>query len=305
MIEVYVHTNEKLSLRVYNAGVRSTATNVLITVTDTSDGTVLATLEPAVTETEDIGGTTYEFYTYILPLSIMNTCRILRVDWQYDISGETVVQPEYVEVVVPYVTPDELIQHFPEFRADGPNPKTFDELKEVERAVRHTIDTYCKQSFGKELATSKTVLGKSSDVLMLPNRLYSLDTVTFEDVDITTSVHKDFDKHWTLRIDLDYDSALKRDIQELFTTRFFKEGRRYVVTGDWGWEYVPNEVNLAARLLVANKYCKDEAYRQKYIESARSADFRVEYWKPGNLTTGLVDADMMLSRYRLLKMVVV
>jgi hypothetical protein len=310
MIEVYVNTNEKLEFRVYQAGVRTQADggisgDVDITVTDVDTGATVVPEVLAQTELETYGGEDEVVYTYILPLSSTTYNRRLKVLWEFEIDSVAGQHIDYIEIVTPYTTPDEIVQHFPEFGAGGSNEKTFDQLKEMERTVRHVIDTYCRQSFDKELDVTKSVLGKDVDSLLMPRRLMSFTDVSLEGTSISGYVEKDPDDAWRLRRDVDYDNAIKRDVNPLFYDRFFKENRVYQVTGDWGWEYPPNEVNLAARTLIAQRYCKEETYRQKWVKTARSADFRIEFWKAGDKTTGSVDADMMLNQYRIFNVVIV
>lgn len=306
MIEVYKDTSEQIELRTYISGVRvNSVTTPEYTVYDVSDGsTVISTGDSTV-----VTGESAEYYAFLLTPEHTSTCRTLKVHWTYTLStaiGNVTGQSfDYIDVVSPYVTPGELIAEFPEFASGGSNEKTFDELKSMERTIRHVIDTFCGQSFKAEYGVEKSVMGHDSNFLILNDRLMTLDTIELEDTDLTDYVETDADDLWTIRRKQDFGDTVKRDVENVFGRNFFKENRIYKVTGDWGWDYVPNEVNQAAKILVANAYCQEETYRQRYIDNLRAADFRIEFWYPSDETTGIANADLMLYQFRRYNVVII
>lgn len=85
----------------------------------------------------------------------------------------------------------------------------------------------------------------------------------------------------------------------------WKDDYPFEITGDWGYKTIPANVKEAAKLLVNDYACSEIAYRDRYLESIRAADWRLQYNSRAWESTGNVRADQLLSDYVLLDWAVV
>ena len=177
------------------------------------------------------------------------------------------------------------------------------ELSRMERLVAGVIDVFCNQTFNKESGVSYTIQGQDSDQLALPKPIIHLDDIEQLDDSIMQLPYSlkqyttvDPDSPWILR--RKHDRATSRKMSAVSRARFFRYPNLYRVTGDWGWDAVPNDVSRAATLLVKEYFCDDAKYREKYIANIRAGDWRMEFRVTGDETTGNANADTLLSGYR-------
>lgn len=303
MIEIYLNTNEKLELRVYSDGV-VTAADALpeITLHDIEAGTDVVT--GATTTQESDGDGIY--YSFITDINESQTVRTLKATWSYTLGGVNAENVDYVDYVQPYVTPDTIRSIYPSL-----DDKTFDELKEMERTVRKAIEFYTGQTFAPLGRKKKLVLGRGADVLQLPQRIYKLHHVKQENVDEALfsrdsdgaidveTVHWHEGEHVLVRktarqFPFDVQAAVSDVLGQL---QIFKNRRYYEVDAEWGWSYVPNEVNQAAKLLIGDYFCSDSNYHFRGVDVVRSSDWRMEFAHDPYSTTGNVVADQLLAKY--------
>lgn len=293
MIEVYKNTAESISFKLYAGGQRvNSDTPVTLSVTD-SDGEVLVASAPAATTTPD----GFDEYSYILGLNVTNEERELKVVWNYTILGQSGQRIDKVEVVTPYVTPEEIYREYPQLAS-----KTYDEIKGMERRVRKIIEDICNQSFGSRLKTV-TIYGTDTYSLRLGERLARIDTVSSNGIPINLTQVKlrtTEDGYNLYRWHEDDYYDIKRDVYySVFPgyTTYFKSNYYYTITGLFGWETVPNEINLAAKLLIGDLFCNENQWRQKGLKSVRAADWRFEFSDTAFTGTGNAEVDRLLSRF--------
>lgn len=72
------------------------------------------------------------------------------------------------------------------------------------------------------------------------------------------------------------------------------------ITGEWGYRSVPSPVVEAAKLLVNDYACSEIIYRDRYLESIKAADWRLQFSSRAWEYTGNVRADQLLSEFVLL-----
>jgi hypothetical protein len=250
-----------------------------------------------------------EVVSYTLDKSITQTPRELMLVATYEEDEVTREVTNMAFINVPYVELHE-VRMDPAF-----DDYDDEELRRMERLVAAVINSYCNQSFDYELGTTKTALGKASDYLWLPRRLWSLDAVTvlddsvrvLKDIEgniistdttvreITDRVQFDYDNPWRLRNrrTMDYDPILVTRRRGLFS-----EGEIYAVRGNWGYEFVPRGVRLATRILMETYFAEDSVYRDRYIDNIRAGNWRMEFRVTGDETTGSANADMILSGFK-------
>lgn len=248
-----------------------------------------------------ITATPYNYYEATIGPDVTANTGKYEIEWVYDIiTNDTtynMTPREQFSVVVPYVGLAEMMS-FPELASYAAK-----ELRAMERLVAGIIDVYTNQTFNREDNLSVTILGQDSDQLALPRRIINLDTVSVLDYDeaidpypITEYVKFDTDNRWILRRRKDWD--VDRKINPVSSYRFFKYPTLYQVTGDWGWDFVPQDVSRAAGILIKEYFCEDAKYRDKFIDNIRAGDWRMEFKVTGDETTGSANADMLLTGYR-------
>lgn len=85
----------------------------------------------------------------------------------------------------------------------------------------------------------------------------------------------------------------------------WKNDYPFTITGDWGYKTVPAPVKEAARLLVNDYACQEIAYRDRYLESIKAADWRLQFSAQAWEYTGNVRADQLLSEFVILDWAVI
>jgi hypothetical protein len=85
----------------------------------------------------------------------------------------------------------------------------------------------------------------------------------------------------------------------------FNTGSTYRVQGKFGWEEVPDEVDLACIELMRDYFSKDKTWRNKYMKSVQTFDWKFEYNSGTYSGTGNLYADQLLLPYVINKMVVI
>lgn len=79
----------------------------------------------------------------------------------------------------------------------------------------------------------------------------------------------------------------------------------FTITGKFGYKTVPAPVKEAAKLLVNDYACSEALYRDRYLESIKAADWRLQFSSRAWEYTGNVRADQLLSEYVLLDWAVI
>lgn len=79
----------------------------------------------------------------------------------------------------------------------------------------------------------------------------------------------------------------------------------FKITGVFGYKTVPAPVKEAAKLLVNDYACPEALYRDRYLESVKAADWRLQFSSSAWDHTGNVRADQLLSEFVLLDWAVI
>jgi hypothetical protein len=85
----------------------------------------------------------------------------------------------------------------------------------------------------------------------------------------------------------------------------FKKNRDYKFYGEFGWEFLPDDINYAAILLVNEYLCSDYNYKARGIESISNDAFNVKYSGSAMSGSGNSYIDSILSPYKKLDFLVV
>jgi hypothetical protein len=246
-----------------------------------------------------------DFYTLTLPLFLCQFDQRVDIHWEVtylddaDDQSYTVSKITPVNIVTPILTKREIKEVW--------DTATNAEVVMIEKAVRHIIQSYTGQEFGRFIGVQE-VKGTGSSLLGLPRRLLSIET--FDGVEVPASAFSIEAGGYTLRyypwgvppVKADYyglhmhtGGVIHNPNHVKYQT--FAENRTYKISGHWGWESVPDPVREAAKLLVNDYACADAQYRDRYLVSMTAADWRIQFYSGAYLRTGNVRADQLLADY--------
>lgn len=218
--------------------------------------------------------------------------------------GSAVISTQFFSVVLPYLSSSEFFTEFPDLETED------ESFAPYERRVRHIIETFTQQEFGPYVGKTLELEGDGGDSLEVPVRLMALTSVgDLWGTDYSPMVGLAGDG-WFLEFAGDttiprtniygYNYDVKRDIVRYGRDRF-DHGNTYVIHGNWGYEYVPNAVVDAAKLLLVDEFAGSNDMRRAGINQAQLGDFSYKLNADQWGTTGNVQADMLLSPYVMIR----
>jgi hypothetical protein len=330
MAEIYINTNSPITHRVFWQGEITAAdaapTVKLYDVTSDvtispaiSPSTLLTTLNSTASET-DAGS-----YYVNLPLSYTQRQRKFKLVWEYDVSSNAVSNTSYIDVVTPYTNIYEAMNEL-NFGVDpsDPNYKTYEDVRRSERFARKIIEDYTGQDFFT-YDDVEVVFGNDSDILPLPYRIVDIHKLYHNDILLVDNLASPAVNDWVytpqvsesnfgIRIDrtglIDNtvyvaNGMVPPSISDTYSGMAFSKYVRYRVEGRYGWEEVPNNVQLACIELMKDYFAKDTVWRNKYVKNLQTFDWQFEYSGDAYAGTGNQLADKLLSPYVLTSMVVI
>lgn len=268
---------------------------------------LLTTLTPSLDENNP--GT----YVVNLPYQYTSRNRTLRLDWNYTVGGTNVKKFDEIFVVTPYVDFNHVADM--EFSTDSSDPgyKSYKELILAEKYARKVIEQHTGQNFylQDEIIVA---YGHDSDILPLPSRvaeiyyLYARDILLLDNLEEINNWNYDVivsESGYGIRINrasmIDNtvyvaNGMVPPSIND-YSNGVFKSGIPYRVYGRFGWEKVPDEVELAAIELMKDYFAKDTVWRNKYIKKISTFDWDFEYTGEAHTGTGNAYADKLLADY--------
>jgi len=279
-------------------------------------GVSLSTLVPIKSETD--AGT----YSVYLPFDYSNRQKQLRITWTYTVNGQAAHRDHKVYVQTPYTDMSQAIDSLG-LGSDysDPNSKSYFELCSAERYARKLIEAYTGQQFYL-YNDVQTAYGSGSDVLPLPYKLAELHELYQNDILLVDNINNI--NNWsynTIISESGFGVRINR-ANMLDNTVYvangmvpppindthngvFSNGSTYRVQGKFGWEEIPDEVDLACIELMRDYFSKDKVWRNKYMKSIKTFDWQFEYNSGTYSGTGNLYADQLLLPYVINKMVVI
>lgn len=271
-----------------------------------SPTTVLETL--ASVEDENNIGT----YTVYVPYQYTNRYRQLRLRWEYYIDNKFVSREDEVFVVVPYV--DFNHAQDLDFSTDSsdPNYKSYKDLIKAERYARKQIEQHTGQKFYL-YDDLYLVYGYESDILPVPAKIYQIHELYARDILLLDTLNNI--NNWNYPVEISesgYGIKINRAgllDNTVYTANgmvppsihdssgVFQSGVPYKIQGRFGWEKVPDNVELAAIELMKDYFSKDTMWRNKYVKSISTFDWDFEYTGDAYTGTGNAYADNLLADY--------
>jgi hypothetical protein len=317
MAEIFTRTQSPVSHKVFWNGDVANADSVpLVKLYDiTNDPAIL----PAVSPTQQLGILTSVLdennpgtYTVNIPYQYTDRNKTLRLQWEYSIGGVVVVKSDEVYVVTPYVDFNH-VQDL-EFSTDSsdPNYKSYRDLMKAERYARKIIEQHTGQKF-YIYDDLYVVYGYGSDILPLPAKIYSIHELYANDTLLLDNIN-DID-NWNYPVEISesgYGIKVNRSgliDNTVYTANgmvppsindysgLFQSGVSYKVQGKFGWEKVPDNVELAAIELMKDYFSKDTMWRNKYVKNISTFDWDFEYTGDAYTGTGNAYADNLLADY--------
>ena len=257
-------------------------------------------------------------YSYTLNPSLTNIKRVLKVVWHYSINGVVFDQEDFYRISSVYATVSDII----DFLGYGGTPSELnymspERISAAEKVARTIIDGYTGQAFYTYYG-SQEQFGVGSDAIECVERMITLDKVWENDqlmIDNTVSpVYNNFgfaleisptgkairiiNAGWDVRYDNQVDPAV------LYYGRF-RDGSRYKFQGQLGYKYVPEDIKLAAMMLVGDILSNDYNWRNKYLKKVDLSEISFEMAGGAFNGTGNVTVDNILDQYRNVNIVII
>ena len=279
-------------------------------------GTILATL--TVVKSEVDSGT----YAVYIPLTYTDRQRQLRLNWSYTVGSVSTEINHKVYVQTPYTDLSQAIDSLG-LGSDysDPNTKSYAELCSAERYARKLIEAYTQQQFYL-YDDVQIAYGSGSDVLPLPYKLAELHELYQNDILLLNTLTNVNNWNYNTIISESGFGIRVNRADMLDNTVYtangmvpptindtwggsFAVGSTYRVQGKFGWEEVPDEIDLACIELMKDYFSKDKIWRNKYMKSIQTFDWKFEYNSGTYSGTGNLYADQLLLPYVINKMVVI
>lgn len=296
MKQIYVGSTEKVYLNVFLDGALINADSP-----PTFSLTIVGSDADARTGTSINESTgTYYFLTDFSEVEIEQT---LRVEWTYLVSTDSYTRVDYISVVTPYA-------NFADLRDLAPVGTSDLELENAELFARYMINNYTGQNFGQRLDAVK-MHGSDRATLVLPYRIIRLDSIEDEEELVWQRDPEinDFGKNVEIT-DTNYGLRLwKYDNvpvwSEFVNYPYWSKSRYYTLSGLYGYEDVPDEVEYCARLLADDYFCKETAWKKRFVQQMNASDWRVVFSPKQFQGTGNFFVDQILSDFRSINMVAI
>jgi len=330
MAELYVNSNGVLRQKIYWAGKPvDTDNNVSVAVYDvTEDPAIIPALSPTTllgTYTASNLETDNGNYELVLPFNLTSRNRKLKLIWSYAVNGEAGQQTTFADVVTPYVNISEAIDAL-NFGVDPSDPeyKSYEELMRAEAYARKLIENYTFDQFYL-YDDVQIVYGAGDDSIATLykvnqiHELYANDILLLDNPNNVNNIGYDIVPASTgYGIKIDRGSSIVRDntvylangmvsptVYDMGFQGFFQKGVAYRIQGRFGWDYIPDEVSLAAIELMKDFFNKDTQWKHKYVKNIQTFDWNFEYDPQVYSGTGNFYADSVLSNYVVKQMLVI
>lgn len=248
---------------------------------------------------------------------VLNSAGRHRADFTYTISGTSYTQSQYINVYTPYANIDTFFEDHPELEDDY-----YEQFNNMEKRVRNIINTFCGQSFDYYPNKYMLLQGSGKKTIHLPFPISTLKKVTVnvgdEDEEVlhdstdatVNNIEKSREPH---NFQSSYYIQFKKSYLDKTQTRIyesrFSEDDDFKIEGDFGWQFVPNNIEQAADLLLVDMMTDDSEIRRRgiievqydtvrYKTAGSSIDSKASFFE----STGNIDADVLLMDYTLFVM---
>lgn len=251
-------------------------------------------------------------YTVYVPYSYTNRNRTLRLQWEYQVNGTNVARYDEVFVVTPYVDFNHVTELGFSTDSSDPNYRSYKDLLKAERYARKQIEEFTGQKF-YVYDDVHVVYGHDSDILPLPAKIYSLHELYANGILLLDNINEI--NNWNYPVEISesgYGIKINRAgllDNTVYTANgmippsihdssgVFQNNVAYKVQGKFGWQKVPDNVELAGIELMKDYFSKDIMWRNKYVKTISTFDWDFEYTGDAYTGTGNAYADSLLADY--------
>lgn len=251
-------------------------------------------------------------YTVYVPYAYTSRNRTLRLQWEYQVNGTNVVRYDEVFVVTPYVDFNHVTELGFSTDSSDPNYRSYKDLLKAERYARKQIEEFTGQKF-YVYDDVHVVYGHDSDVLPLPAKIYKLHELYANGILLLDNINEI--NNWNYPVEISesgYGIKINRAgllDNTVYTANgmippsihdssgVFQDQVAYKVQGKFGWEKVPDNVELAGIELMKDYFSKDIMWRNKYVKTISTFDWDFEYTGDAYTGTGNAYADSLLADY--------
>lgn len=252
-------------------------------------------------------------YVVNIPYQYTNRNRTLRLDWNYSINGTNVKKTDEIFVVTPYVDFNHVADMGFSTDSSDPGYRSYKELILAEKYARKVIEQHTGQNFYLQDEIF-VVYGHDSDILPLPSKineiyyLYARDVLLVDNIEeINNWNHEVIVSESGYGVRINRANMLDNTVYvangmvppsiNYYGDGVFQSGVPYKVYGKFGWDKVPDNVELAAIELMKDYFAKDTVWRNKYIKKISTFDWDFEYTGEAHTGTGNAYADKLLADY--------
>ena len=228
-----------------------------------------------------------------------------KVEFSYTVGSTVYTSAQYLFVYEPYVSSTNFFAIH-----SGLETNFSSSFATYEKKVRRIINTFCGQDFYSFLSKTVTLDGNDSLALHLPKPLYLLTTVyadygdsdqlLIHDSSDSTNLNLEkvrsfgnFESSWHVR----FKNKTTTNVNKRLMGNKFNYKSDYRITGDWGWRYVPQNVQSASEILIADMMNNDSEYRNHRIIDVSLDATRMSFDADFLGTTGNTEADILLMDY--------
>ena len=227
--------------------------------------------------------------------------------WEgYDSDPEVLVL-DSIDIIRPYVDPKTI----------APSPEQILEYTKYERIARIMIDNivggfyYTKDSLGFQ--------GVGANKLPIGRRIIRINSIVEDGVVTFNSSLPDEENVKLYSIAPDYHAIIVKGTDGNYTNEdkirpisdpysivghlptksqfSFINGKTYVVTFEYGWPVLPQDIKEAVKLLIEDVSCNGPNYWSKYVREYETKDYRIDFHRTTFSGTGNLIVDQTLKRY--------
>lgn len=239
-----------------------------------------------------------------IPYSITQQDGRFAVLWTYSVPGDggTYTRTEEHSVVTPLFNKADLVR-----KDSTMSTLTDEQVIDLESLIRKVVEAYTGQSFGYRKGQI-TVWGSGDSVVNSPERVLSLSGgwAGYRPVNDGYGVERISNYASGTTVVVRNGEAIGVNLEPIYgNNTSFRNNVGYVLTGEFGWYSVPEDVKTAALILAEEFSCDESVWRDRYIKSVRAADWRFDFTAGSHIGTGSLTADQLLAKYVVNRMVVI
>lgn len=216
-----------------------------------------------------------------------------------------------IRIIRPYATASEIAAALELTITD--NPTSGSQIKQstlerLERYARTYIDGNIDRFYFEKKYVSS--FGQGSDAINFTDRVKSIIKIYEDELlvfDTTASpALNDFElsliispsKYQIKMVEPGYNVNEWTQTSVLLDPVSFKKGKDYKFYGEFGWEFLPNDINYATILLVNEYLCTDFNYKARGIAAVSNDAFNVKYIETAMSASGNAYIDSILAPYK-------